>query len=433
MHLQLGIHPAVVISSAEMAEQFLKIHDIDCSNRPCSTLFQKLSYGCNDMTFSPHGERWRQLRKISTQELLSVKKISSFQTLLDEEIDRLVSSIAELAAASAPVNFTEVLISFTTGVVTRMAFGRSYSHEDGRRHEMLLDFQSITGSFFVADFLPQFGWVDAVRGLRAEVDRFFTKLDDFYEQVIGEHLDAVSRKSEHRAEDILDTLLHMLQDPTMKITMNNVKGLLMNIYLGGTETTSAVVEWAMTELIRNPEIMKKAQVEVRRIVGRKGKIEMEDTQHLHYLKMILKETLRLHPPGPLILDREVIGGFEVDGYEIQPKTRIIVNAWAISRDAAYWERPEFFFPERFMDSAIDMNGHDFQLIPFGAGRRICPGINMATTVIEIALANLLYAFNWDFLLGKGEEDIDLDESFGTVMRKKNPLVLRATRYAPMLE
>lgn len=184
----------------------------------------------------------------------------------------------------------------------------------------------------------------------------------------------------------------------------------------------------MAELIRNPQIMKKAQDEVRSVVKSKGKVEETDIQHLHYFKMILKETLRLYPPGPLLIPNEVKIGFKVDEYDIQPKTRIVINAWAIGREATYWEKPEEFFPERFINNSIDTKGQDFQLIPFGSGRRMCSGMNMGMAFMEIALANLLYAFNWDLIQGMSKEDIDLVEFKGSTLKKKNPLILMASRH-----
>ncbi|KAH0452860.1 hypothetical protein IEQ34_017184 [Dendrobium chrysotoxum] len=430
MFLQLGVHPAIVISSAEMAKKFIKNHDQDCCSRPSVSFLNKLSFGGADIAFAPYGEQWRELRKICSHEIFSLKKVSSFRTLREEEIEHCISSISDLAAENIPVNLTDIIISLGANMVTRIALGRSYHNNGNKMHEILQEMHSISRSFFVADFFPRFGWIDVVSGLDARVEKFIKKLDDIFEEVISEHLDPVRPKSEG-AEDILDTMLGLLKDPTNNFTMNNVKGVLMDIFVGGTDTPSLILEWAMAELIRNPQIMKKAQDEVRSVVKSKGKVEETDIQHLHYFKMILKEILRLYPPGPLLIPNEALRGFKVDEYDIQPKTRIIINAWAIGREATYWERPEEFFPERFINNSIDTKGQDFQLIPFGSGRRMCPGMNMGMTLVEIALANLLYAFNWDLIQGMSKEDIDLEEFKGSTLKKMNPLILMASRYTLM--
>ncbi len=170
--------------------------------------------------------------------------------------------------------------------------------------------------------------------------------------------------------------------------------------------------WAMTELAKNPRLMKKAQNEVRKFVGNKGKVTESDTNHLLYLKMIIKETLRLHPPVPLLIPRETMSRFKINGYDIYPKMLLQVNVWAIGRDPKYWKNPEEFIPERFIDSPIDYKGQHFQLLSFGAGRRGCPGIYMATTTMELALANLLYFFDWKLPYGMKEEDINMEELVG---------------------
>lgn len=198
---------------------------------------------------------------------------------------------------------------------------------------------------------------------------------------------------------------------------------LQDVLLAGTETNSATVIWAMSELVKNPGEMKKAQDEVRRIVGKKGKVEESALHQLEYLKAVIKETWRLHPPAPLLIPRETSRSCEIGNYEVGPKTRVYVNAFAIGRDPQSWEDPDDFLPERFINSSIDYKGHDFELIPFGAGRRGCPGIYFATMTVELVLANLLYSFDWKLPVGMNKEDMDMDEAFGIVVHKKSALHL----------
>ncbi|KAL6955858.1 hypothetical protein U1Q18_048679, partial [Sarracenia purpurea var. burkii] len=165
----------------------------------------------------------------------------------------------------------------------------------------------------------------------------------------------------------------------------------------------------MTALIKRPTILKKVQIEVRDLIGKKGMVDEDDIQKLPYLKALIKETFRLYPPAPLLVPRETIQKCVIDGYEIQSKTLVYVNAWAIARDPEAWKNPEEFSLEKFLENDnIDFKGKDFQLIPFGAGRRGCPGINLGVATVELALANLLYAFDWELPVGMKKEDVDTD-------------------------
>ena len=200
-----------------------------------------------------------------------------------------------------------------------------------------------------------------------------------------------------------------------------------NIILAGTDTSAAAVVWAMTALMKSPIVMKKAQEEIRNVFGEKDFIGEDDIQKLPYLKAVIKETMRMYPPLPLLIHRETIKKCSIAGYEIPEKTLVYVNAWAVHRDPETWEEPEEFYPERFLDSKIDFRGYDFELIPFGAGRRICPGINMGIITVELVLANLLYSFDWEMPQGMKREDIDTDMLPGLIQHKKNPLCLVAKK------
>ena len=198
--------------------------------------------------------------------------------------------------------------------------------------------------------------------------------------------------------------------------------LLQNIFGGGTYTSSAIIEWAISEMLQNPKVMAKAQEEVRRVFGSKGYDNEESLEELKYLKAVIKETLRLHPPFPLLHPRECRETCELKGYVIPVGTQVIVNAWAIARDPDYWSDPEKFYPERFMDSPIDYKGNHHEFIPFGAGRRICPGISFGVITIELCLAQLLYYFNWELPNGNNE-NLEMDEALGAFSRRKTDLIL----------
>ena len=201
------------------------------------------------------------------------------------------------------------------------------------------------------------------------------------------------------------------------------------MFIAGTDTSSSTLVWIMAELIRNPSAMQRAQDEVREAVKGKAKVEESHLPKLMYLKSVVKEGLRLHPPVPLLIPRETTETCKIEGYDIPAKTRVFVNAKSIGTDPKYWKNQNEFQPERFLDSSIDFRGQHFELLPFGAGRRGCPGINFAVLVIELALANLLHRFDWELPHGIRRQDLDMEEEFGLTMHKKVPLCLLANPVA----
>lgn len=207
-----------------------------------------------------------------------------------------------------------------------------------------------------------------------------------------------------------------------------LSSLGQDIFFGGTDTTYLVLEFAMAELLRNPRVMSKLQDEVRRCVhSGKEMVTEDDIASMNYLKAVIKETLRLHPPAPLLAPHHSMTDVQIDGYTVPAKIPILVNAWALGRDASVWEDTEEFKPERFMDTggdaAVTFKGNDFQFIPFGAGRRICPGMNFSISTLEIMLANLVYRFNWELPAMMSKASIDMTEVFWLTVHRKDKLLL----------
>uniref|UniRef100_A0A803LKA0 Cytochrome P450 n=2 Tax=Chenopodium quinoa TaxID=63459 RepID=A0A803LKA0_CHEQI len=283
-------------------------------------------------------------------------------------------------------------------------------------------------AFFVADYFPSIGWLDKLTGKYSRLDKVFNDLDLFYEEIIDEYLDPNRLKSDQK--DVIDVLLHLMKECNLsfELTMDHIKAILMNIFVAGTDTSTIMVIWAMTELIKNPTIMSKLQEELRNnLSDNKGCITMENLLKCKYFKAVVKETLRFHPAAPLTF-RETLKKSNIKGYDILPKTQVYVNIWALGRDPEYWKDPEKFMPERFMESSIDYKGNDFELIPFGAGRKICPGMVLGVASYELALANLLYNFQWELPRGMSKDDINTDTLPGLVMSKKDPLCLLARKF-----
>ncbi|KAL8149923.1 hypothetical protein AgCh_006798 [Apium graveolens] len=433
MFLKLGSVQTLVISSASKAKEVFKYHDLCFSSRPATVGSQKLSYNGKDIIFAPYNEYWREMRKIATLHLFSSKRSQSFQPIREQEVARMVKTIRDGAAAadSNIVNLSKTLVTLTSSIIFRITFGKRYDDEDGaendnnmssRFHWLTTETQAKAVSFFLTDYFPVIGpLIDRLSGACARLETSFIALDEFYQELIDEHLHASTLSAQDCS--ILDILLQMKKD-SPEFTLDYVKAILMDVIVAASDTSAASFVWAMTFLIKHPSKMKKAQQEVRELIGNKGFVDENDVQKLVYLKAVMKETLRLNPPVPLLVPRETLEKCVIDGYEIKPKTLVYVNAYAIGKDPESWENPNEFLPERFINnSSIDYKGQDFELIPFGVGRRICPGLVMGVATTELALANVLYCFNWQLPPGMKMEDIDMAPQPGVTMHKKNHLCL----------
>ncbi|XP_047326161.1 cytochrome P450 71A1-like [Impatiens glandulifera] len=445
MSLRLGSLTAIVVSSAEIAKEALSTHDRELAGRP--TFYGQMKISCNglDVTFAQYGEYWREIRKINVLHLLSLKRVLSFRPIRYNEVSRTINIISQLTSQSKPINLSEITIYLVNSIICRIAFGKRYDDDyrgdktKSKFQDLLHELQAVAGSFYMVDYFPYMGWVDKLVGRLKWVDKVCKDLDFFLQEIIDDHL--VLRKSYEHQEDIIDVLLQLQKDHSLQVhlTMDHIKCQLMDIFTAGTDTSSATLVWAMSELIKNPKSMNKVQQEVRSIKHENifdnhsqecCHILEDDLDKLIYLKAVVKETLRLHPPAPLAVPHLATQTCKIKGYEIPKGAIVYVNLWAIGRDPEYWENPEEFCPERFLESAknIDFRGQDFGFIPFGTGRRGCPGLNLGVIIIELALANLLYEFKWELPHGMKKEDIDSEVRPGIAMHKKNDLILMAKTY-----
>ncbi|KAJ8446290.1 hypothetical protein Cgig2_005821 [Carnegiea gigantea] len=346
----------------------------------------------------------------------------------------MIQKISALSSASTVVNLSDLLMALTSSIICKVAFGKRYEDEDvesSRFHSLFNELQSMFVAFFFSDYFPFIGgWIDKLSGLSSRVERVFKDMDEFYNQVINDHLDPNKPKSEH--EDIVDVLLRLQKERSFSFDhlrphQSNINGSF-NIIAVGTETSALTVVWAMTELMKNPTIMRKVQDELPTLIQCTTFINENDLPKFTYLKAIVKETFRFHPAVPLLIAREVSQKCSLEGYDIPSHSLVFVNAWAIGRDPKFWENPEVFMPESFIESSVDFKGQNFEFIPFGAGKRICPGMLVGASTVELTLANLLYSFNWELIDGVQKEDIDNDVIPGLTMHKKNPPCLIAKMY-----
>ncbi|KAK1422268.1 hypothetical protein QVD17_25259 [Tagetes erecta] len=431
MSLRLGFNSAVVISSTSLAKEILKTQDLFFCDRPLFTGQRKITYEGVDVAFSPYSEHWREMRKIFTLHLFNPKRVHSLRSIREDEVSSVMNTIHDCALSYKKVNLSEMMKNVMNDIMMRVSFGKRYQDVQERRKvfRLLDEIQAYLVDLHLSDVwpgLPFVGLVDRLMGKKRRLEKCFRDLDAFYQQLIDEHLNHQEHKPYAKEEDGIDIMLQLVKDKRFNLNHEHIKAMIMDILVAGTDTSAAVVVWAMTLLITNPKVMTKAQEELRNVIGKNDKVNEDDLPKLSYLKAVIKETLRLYPPAPLLVPRETRKDAIVQGYNIKHKTLVYVNAWAIARDPKYWENPEEFFPERFLGGCdIDFKGNDFEFIPFGAGRRICPGISIGVVVVELLLANLLYLFNWRLPDGVRKEDIDFDVMPGITMHKKNEFFLLA--------
>ncbi|KAM3327270.1 hypothetical protein P3S67_002396 [Capsicum chacoense] len=411
--LKFGSSTMIVVCSAKLAKEVLKTQDLVFCSRPSLLGQQKLSYNGHDIAFSPYNDYWREMRKFYVLQLFSLKKVQSFRPIREDEVSRMINKISQQAASSQVANLSNIMISLTSTIICRVAFGVRFdeeAHERKRFDYLLAEAQAMMASFFVSDFVPSLSWIDKLTGLTGRLERNFKDLDEFYEELIEQHHNPNKPKS--MEGDIVDLLLQLKKEKSTPIdlTLEDIKGILMNVLVAGSDTSAAIVVWAMTALVKNTKAMKKVKEEIRNLIGNKGVVNEDDIQNMSYLKAVIKETFRLYPPDPLLILRESMKKSRLEG------------------DIEIWKNPIKFILERFLNSDIDFKREHYELIPFGAGRRGCPGITLGIVAIELELSNLLYPFDWELPYGLKKEDIDTDVRHGITMHKKNELYLIPKNY-----
>ncbi|KAL1552552.1 salviol synthase-like [Salvia divinorum] len=424
MRLQLGGVPLLVVSSAEVAKQILKTHDVAFANRPPMHVARTVSYNYTSVAMAPYGEYWRYLRKICTLELLSSKRVRYSRSIREEENLNLAASIASSKEGS-PVNLSEAVGLSAYDITCRSTVGEETA-EKQTMAAAISQAAALGSGLSIADLYPSNKLLPFITGMSFRTRKAFRVTDRVLESIIRRR--RASGRSDERSEPLLDVLLRCQQDDAeVRLTTDNIKAVILDMFFASTETSSTTVEWVMSEMIKNPSTLKMAQDEVREVFDLKGYVEEDKFEELKYLKLVVKEALRLHPPGPLLLPRISSKICEINGYQIPAGTRVMVNAWALGRDPKYWDEAEKFKPERFEGSSVDYKGNNLEFIPFGAGRRMCPGMSFGVDNVEVTLATLLYHFDWEM----AGQDLDMEEAFGITAKRKNDLLLIPTIRRPL--
>lgn len=434
MQLWLGEVPTVVASSPEAAQEILRDHDLIFADRHLTSTTAAITFGGTDVVMAQYGERWRHLRKLLTQELLTVARVRSFRRVREEEVARLVRDLSAAAASGATVNLTDMVNRLVNDTVLRCSVGSRCKY----REEFLAALHAIlhqTSALSVADLFPSSKLASMVATGPRNVLANRNKVERIIEEIIQERKNQIETDMMSGNDDVgdkaaveskscsLDVLLRLQKEGGTPIPITNqvITVLLWDMFGAGTDTSSTTLIWTMAELMRSPRVMAKVQAEMRQAFQGKNTITEDDLAQLSYLKMVLKESFRLHCPVPLLSPRKCRETCKIMGYDVPKGTSVFVNVWAICRDSMYWKNAEEFKPERFEDNDIELKGSNFKFLPFGSGRRICPGINLGWANMEFALANLLYHFDWNLPDGMLHKDLDMQESPGLVAAKCSDL------------
>lgn len=433
MHLKFGSRPVVIVSSAEMAKQFLKTYDHVFASRPATAAGKYTTYNNSNMLWAPYGTHFQQARKIYLTQIFNSKRLDAFQYIRVEEMRALISRLYD--SSGKKVLLRHQLLQTTLSSISRIALGKKFfsagESEDGivtvkAFREMLEEYDSITGVINLGDWIPWINFLD-LQGYVKRMKALSKKFDRIYDHVLDEHRARRDlEKDKFVAHDFVDFLLQLSDDQEssleVKLNPDQIKGLTQDLLTGGTDTSALTIEWAMSELIKQPETIKKATEEIDKVIGTDRWLEERDLPQLPYLEAIVKETMRLHPLVPLLAPHYALEDCKVSGYDIYKGTTVFINVWSIGRDKTLWDDAEKFCPDRFLWKKIDVKGQHFELLPFGSGRRMCPGYVLGLKVVTSIIGNLLHGFNWKLPDNMKNEELSMDEVYGLGTTRKYPLV-----------
>ncbi|XP_038971683.1 cytochrome P450 81Q32-like [Phoenix dactylifera] len=419
--LRFGSRPVLLVSSPSAAEDCFTVNDITFANRPQILSSKHFGYDCTTLGASPYGPHWRNLRRIATLEIFSPARVAAFSASRAAEVRSLLRHLfgdgdrAEFRKVEMKSRFSEL----TFNVAMQMIAGRRYYGaeatevaEEGRRFRRVIEEAFlVAGASTLEDFLPWVRWA-GWNSAEKRMARLAREMDELFQEMVEER-----RKKRGREEGkttIIDVMLEMQEAEPGYYTDEIIKGIILNLISAGTDTSAGTMEWALALLLNHPEALKKAKAEIDMQVGHARLVTDHDLRNLHYLQNVIKETLRLFPAGPLLLPHESSEQCVVQGYSVPRGTMLLVNAYAIQRDPQLWTNPFEFRPERFDEG----EGEGYKNIPFGSGRRRCPGEGLAMRTMGLALGSLIQCFEWK---RTREEEVDMTEGLGLTMPKAEPL------------
>ncbi|XP_077209897.1 cytochrome P450, family 78, subfamily A, polypeptide 5 [Tasmannia lanceolata] len=421
MAFSIGFTRFVISSHPDSAKEILNSSAF--ADRPVKESAYELLFH-RAMGFAPFGVYWRNLRRISATHLFSPRRIAGFEGFRREIGEKMIGKIRVLMGERGEVDVKRVLHFGSLNNVMMSVFGKSYydfekGGEGFELEELVREGYDLLGSFNWSDHFPLIGLLD-LQGVRKRCRNLVGRVNVFVGKIIEEHTKKVDGfLGEDGKDDFVDVLLGLEED---KLNYSDMIAVLWEMIFRGTDTVAILLEWILARMVLHPDIQSKAQSEIDTVVGNSRPVADSDIPNLPYLQSIVKESLRMHPPGPLLSwARLAIHDVHIGNNFIPAGTTAMVNMWSITHDKAIWTEPEEFKPERFMDEDVSVMGSDLRLAPFGSGRRVCPGKAMGLATVHLWLAQLLKEFK--FL--PTENGVSLDECLKMSLEMKSPLVCRA--------
>ncbi|ESR36373.1 hypothetical protein CICLE_v10028201mg [Citrus x clementina] len=441
--IRLGIRQALVISSWEVAKECFTTNDKLFSSRPKFLAVKLMGYDHAMLGFAPYGPYWRNIRKLATVELLSNHQLELIKHVRDIETKIFIKELYELCVKNGglvDVEMKERFGDLAMNIILRVIAGKRFfgrdtnaDDQDSRQCQKALgNFFYLVGLLLPSDNIPFLGWLDVVNGYTGQMKKTAKELDTLFGRLVHEHRHKRLNESiKEEEKDFIDVMLSVLDDgkTSAEDADTVIKSTCLSLILGGNDTTVVTLTWALSLLLNNHHVLKKAQDELSIHVGNNRQVEESDIKNLIYLQAIVKETLRLYPALPLSAPREAMEDCIIGGFHIPAGTRLIVNLWKMHRDPSIWANPSEFIPERFLNenANLEVKGQDFEFLPFGSGRRKCPGISFALQVLHLTLARLLHAFE----LGTVSDTlVDMRESPGMTVPKATALEVTLTPRLP---
>ncbi|CAO2824458.1 unnamed protein product [Amaranthus hypochondriacus] len=416
MSLKFGMVTTIVISSPEIAKEMFLKHDLEFSGRRLIDATRATNHNKFSIASLPVCPRWRKLKKIATIQLFTTQRLDASQHIRARKVSDLMEFVTQCYQNGVRVDIGKAAFTTSLNLLSNTFFSKDMASHDSLNSQEFKDLMwhimEEVGRPNVSDFIPILRCFD-LQGVYKRNSVYFNKMLDMFEEIINERL----KTPNDPKDDVLTTLLKLVEDN--ELSLQEVKHLLVDMFAAGTDTSSSTFEWVMTELLRNPKKMKIAQIEIDQAFEKDKIIQESELSKLPYIQAIVKETLRLHAPGPFLLPHMNENDVELCGYFVPKNAQVWVNVWSIGRDPTIWSNPLMFMPERFIEKEVDLKGHDFKYIPFGAGRRICPGMTLAYRMEHLMLATLLQSFNWTY---HDNEEIDMEEKFGITLHKALPLL-----------
>ncbi|XP_043702382.1 cytochrome P450 81Q32-like [Telopea speciosissima] len=429
--LKFGSRRVLHVSSPSAAEECFTTNDIIFANRPHFLLGKYLGFDYTILSSASYGQHWRNLRRLTTLEIFSSTRLQMFSKIRTNEVRSLLRRLVVAGNSSKTIEMKSTFFELTLNNMMMMIAGKRYYNDNvgdldkGRQfQELVEEIFGVAGASNVADFLPLLKWV-GFNSLEKKLVRLQRKRDQFMQELIEEHRMARTQSKDEKS--LIDILLSLQENDPMYYTDEIIIGIIQVLLTAGTDTTSGTMEWAMSLLLNHPEVLKKAQAEIDTIVGQDRLLNESDVAHLPYLHCIINETLRMYPAGPLLVPHESSEECTVGGFTIPRDTILLVNLGAIHRDPKLWEEPTKFRPERMEGIGGVRDG--YKLMPFGSGRRSCPGEGLALRVVGLTLGSLIQCFKWERV---DEELVDMTEGTGLTLPKAKPLEAKCKPHTAML-